>query len=159
MATRHPGWEVSSPSFCSEDREAALGSVEDWWVDKAWLPRGGGCRRRQARVHGRRSSGCVPGRCIFSDSFFPFMVTGLYCGYFQSLRAFELLLTWVSRRRSAGDGRRQWSWVDSIGRVSRDFVVISVFLRGLCVKDRDSCLPYPSRMYLYVYCICTSLNF
>jgi len=66
-----------------------------------------------------------------------------------------LLLTWDPWWRSSGDGRRQRSQVDSIGRVSKDLFVISMFGRGLCVKGRDSSLLYPSRMYLYVYCLCT----
>jgi len=156
-AAHRLGWKVRFLAFWFEDKEAVSGCVEVWRVDLVRISSGGVCCRRRAGVHGRWSSGCVPGRCSSSDGFIPSR-TGVYCGYLQSLMAIGLLPTWDSWWRSSGDGRRQRSRVVSTGRVSRVLFVIPMFGRGLCVNGRDSCLLYPSRMYLYVYCLCTLLN-
>ena len=156
-AAHRPGWKGRLLAFWFEDKEAVSGCVEVWRVDLVRISCGDVCCRRRAGVHGRWSSGCVPSRCSTSDGFIP-PRTGVYYGYLQILMAIGLLPTWDPWWRSSGDGRQQWSRVDLIGRVSRGLFVIPMFGRGLCVNGQDSCLLYPSRMYLYMYWLCTLLN-
>jgi hypothetical protein len=61
--------EVRLLAIWSEDKEASLGRADGWRVDKARVFRGGFGRPRRVPVHGRGSSGCVPGRCFFSVCF------------------------------------------------------------------------------------------
>jgi hypothetical protein len=151
LMAHRSGWEVRLLPSWFEDKEAALGHVDDWRVDKTRVSRGGICHRRRVLVHGRWSSGCIPGRCSFSVCFISLFGASVYCGYLQSLMAIGLLPTRGWRRRSSGDVRQQRSLAASTDRGFRALSVISVFLRGLCAIGRHSCLLYPSRMYLYLY--------
>ena len=85
------------------------------------------------------------------------------CGLISYVSQHKHLLVHLSchsiiKTKQGPFSRQQWSRVDSIGRVSRGLFVIPMFGRGLCVNGQDSCLLYPSRMYLYMYWLCTLLN-
>ena len=98
-AFHRPSGKVSSLASRLRDKKVALGCGDAWRVDKARATRGGIYRRRRAPVHGRRSSGCAPGRCSFNVCIF-------FCSYCQSLVAIGFLRPWVGGGASpamAGD--------------------------------------------------------
>lgn len=134
-----------------------VGVAVGWGEDRAQISRGA-CRRR-ASILGRRSSGCVPGRCAFIDVFIPSSGTGDYCGSFESNLAMGLLQICGGHdvffdggdRRRIDDGGR-WRLLAIWGITgSRVLNEIYVFLRGLCVRWWAQLSMYPFRMYLYSY--------
>jgi hypothetical protein len=107
-------------------------------VDRARTSRG--ASRRRASILGRRSLGCVPGRCFFIVVFILASTSGIYCGSLQSIFAMGLLQIWgtgvffdIGGRRFNGGGRRRflpiWGFTGSTV-----LSVISFFVKGLCVR-------------------------
>ena len=128
---------------------AAAGDVEVRRVDRPRLLLG--FRRRRVLIHVRRGPGCVPGRCAFADGFLPPMVTGNYCGSFQSFLAMGLLLIWVSAALGTGDDRRR-SYPTTMERTeARDILVFLVFPRGFSACLSGQLSLYPTLPYLYSY--------
>jgi hypothetical protein len=135
--------------FCFVGTVAVVGSLEDWWLDRAHASRGGSRRRRRAPVQDPGSSGCVPGRWAFSDGYISPYGTSVFCGFFQSLCAMELPRIWMAAATAgAGDHRR---WKPSVGKGSRDLFVISVFLVALSAMFGGIAGLYPYTAYLYLY--------
>ena len=143
-AIHRPRGKVSSSASRIQDKKTASGHADGWRVDRARVSRGGFRRRRRVPVHGRRGSGCVPGRCSVIVCFF-------YCGYFQSLVAIGFLRPWVGGGASpamvgdSDDGRLPPA------EVLEPSVHFLCSLGASVQNGRHSCLLYPSGMYLYVY--------
>jgi len=118
-----PGMVAVLVLFC---RGTLEGLEEVWWmVWRLFFA----ARWRWVLIHGRRSLGCVPGRGASTEFFF--------CGSMQSLRAMGLLPIWemlsVFFNSGRGGGRqRRRRRSSGCAKVPLDFVVISVFYRGLC---------------------------
>ena len=133
----------------SNQAVAAVGDAEFRRVDRPRLPLG--FRRRRVLIQVRRGPGCVPGRCAFADGFFPPMVTGNYCGSFQSFLAMGFLRIWASGPLGAGLGRRRSSPLRMERMEARVLLVFSVFSRAFfaCLVVQ---LPlYSVVPYLYSY--------
>ena len=107
---------------------AAAGDAEVRRVDRPRLLLG--FRRRRVLIQVRRGPGGVPGRCAFADGFLPPMVTGNYCGSFQSFLAMELLRIWASGPLGAGHGRRRSLPMRMERTEARVLLVFSAFSRG-----------------------------
>lgn len=132
-------------------RGMAKGLVEARWMD--WLLFFAACWR-WVLFHGRRSSGCVPGRCASTLFFF--------CGSFQSLWAMGLLSIWVMLSlflnpgvpdNGGGGRRRRRPWTAGT-KASQNFVVIFFFCRDFCANwlgQLSSCI------LLEGACICSVL--
>jgi len=154
-AILHPGMAWRSPVCC---RGLAVGLRFAGWVDRfSFLA----VRRRGGRIHGQRSSGCVPGRCAF------FVL--LYCGSCQSFAAMGFLLVseFMSSCSGAGHGhgggrrrRRRRLVATASAKDLLDFVVFFSFFRVFCANVRGQLVPlYASSRCLYrlglvhVYCL------
>jgi len=103
------------------------------------------------QAHGQRSMGCVPGRCVFSGSF--------YCGSFESLCAMVFLLILASLLSSifggaaAGEEERRRTAARRCPEVPLDCSVIDLLVRVFCAKTGGQlCYLYRSRTFLYLYC-------
>jgi hypothetical protein len=130
---------------------AVAGDAVGWRVDRARSSRG--VSRRRASIHGRRSSGCVPGRCSLIDVFIPGSTSGVFCGFLKaSMRWAPPDLGWLWSllrwQRPAMDRRRRSMESSGDFGKHRFFVVIFVFLRGLCVRWVGL---YPPSTYLHLY--------
>lgn len=137
---------VSAVPFV-KDTTTALGVTAARRVDRAHASLG--ASRLRALIHGRRCSGCVPGRCYFDDDFILAMASGVYYGYLQSFYAMGHLQIWAAvGAPGAGDG---WWWRSPtrLCTVAREFRVISVFYRGLCASSLGQLSTYPVSSYLY----------
>ncbi|RLN39156.1 hypothetical protein C2845_PM01G22140 [Panicum miliaceum] len=135
-AVRRPGREVRALAFCFVDGEAAADLADARRVERAWTSHGCSGRQRQVCIHGRRSSGRGPGRWAISVGFISPLCASVSCGSYQSLLAMELLLTSGDQRlesaAASGSGGRRQTLERSVHIGSRDFDVISLFLRSLC---------------------------
>ena len=147
-AARRPEREVSALGFCFVNREAALGLVEAWRMEQIQSSRGGSGRRRWIYIQGRRSSGRVPGRWIYSVGFTSSTSTSVYCGSFKSFKAMglQLIRGWRHPPAVADGGGVQRA------KVPGSWLYFSVFPRAFVqIVWGYSCPLYSSRMYLYVY--------
>jgi hypothetical protein len=79
-----------------------VGFVVSRRVDRARFPIPYGVCWRRASIHDRRSSGCIPGRCVFSDGFF-------ICGSNQSICVGCFWLVFGGVRRWRWRARLVWS--------------------------------------------------
>lgn len=121
------------------------GDMAGWRVDQARVTLG--TSRRRASIHGRRSSGCVLGRCFFNHRFNLVSTSGVYCGSLQSYYAMGLLQIWMAASvPSAGDGRKWRSPTRLTCTETRDLLVFFCFLWRLLCKFVGSTI-----------CICSSL--
>jgi len=144
-ATFHPGMAWRSPEGC---RGLAVWLRFAGWVDRFFFL---AVRRRGGRIHGQRSSGCVPGRCAF------FVL--LYCGSCQSFAAMGFLLVseFMSSCSGAGHGhgggrrrRRRRLVATASAKDLLVFVVIFFFFRVFCANVRGQLFPlYASSRCLY----------
>ena len=132
-------------------RGMAKGLVDARWMD--WLLFFAACWR-WVLFHGRRSSGCVPGRCASMVFFF--------CDSFQSLWAMGLFSIWVMLSLflnpgvpdNGGGGRRRRRPRTAGTKASQNFVVIFFFCRDFCANwlgQLSSCI------LLEGACICSVL--
>jgi hypothetical protein len=145
--------EVAGPPTLSfKDTMMVVVSTVSRRVDRALVSFGVG--RWRVSIQVQRILGCVPGRCIFS-------VASIYCGSIQSLRAKGIPLIWDGHGASFNgggwrlfdDGGWRWSAPASSGSTgTRVFIVIFIFVRGLCASRLEQLsMLYPLHSYLYLY--------
>ncbi|CAN6282720.1 unnamed protein product [Urochloa humidicola] len=141
----------------------AVGSVEVRYDDLVLSPP---VFRRDCQIKAQVSAGCVPGRWSFTV-LFPSMA-GFFCGSGQSLCAMVLswacgwwLLFMLFSGDWLGDGFRRLAATPMDADALRDYVVIFLFVWGLCEVWLGQLSPlYPLRMlvsvHAYLYVVLTS---
>jgi hypothetical protein len=134
-------------AFVFEDVGRASGFVDGGWLDLARFSIGGGVGRWRAQIQGRRSPGCIPGRCSTNGDFIRTSVLGVLCGSFQSFDAMGFLQIWGNHAVFSDDGGRRW--IDGGGRRRRllelsgntgslDFSLFGTFLGAFVYVGRYS---------------------
>jgi len=144
-------WRGMFQASAKHCRVMAVGVVAAWWVDlcSSLVAR----RRRLTQIHAQGSSGCVPGRWIFTGPFF--------CGSFESLAAMGLPWAWASSMASFfldegfpvihGGLRRLKTTVYCTDALCI-FYVFCFSRRVLCAKwCAQSSTLYTYGLYLYLY--------